>query len=327
MRPCSSCSCIGLICRRPGRLPRAGARPRRRRPRLRDRARAGRPLPRPARDRSSSRCARSRRSSRSAAFVLVGEALGAAARRDAEPRPPAERPAAARCRRRRAGRRGARRPPRLAARRHAGHRHGTELGCRGPRLADAAHRRPSGCRRRRWSPGRLLALLDTTDLPPLFAGLEPAPAPPVDLPADAEARALAQSALASTALITSHRLRRGPGGRQRLLRVSHRRRHERARRRRQGPTRPSRSGARCTRRRSWPSIRTPTWRCSTCPARSAPALQLSADGADAGHDRRGARLPRRRRPDGDAGRRDGRLPCRRTGHLRRGHRRSGASSR
>jgi S1-C subfamily serine protease len=51
--------------------------------------------------------------------------------------------------------------------------------------------------------GRLLALLDTTDLPPLFAGFEPVPAPPVALPADAEARALAQSALNSTARITS----------------------------------------------------------------------------------------------------------------------------
>ncbi len=51
--------------------------------------------------------------------------------------------------------------------------------------------------------GQLLALLDTTDLPPLFAGLEPLPAEPVDLPADAEARALAESALASTARITA----------------------------------------------------------------------------------------------------------------------------
>jgi S1-C subfamily serine protease len=51
--------------------------------------------------------------------------------------------------------------------------------------------------------GRLLALLDTTDLPPLFAGLEPTPAAPVDLPADAEANALAQSAAASTARIAS----------------------------------------------------------------------------------------------------------------------------
>ena len=51
--------------------------------------------------------------------------------------------------------------------------------------------------------GRLLALLDTTDLPPLFGGLEPAPAAPVDMPPDAEARALAESALASTARITS----------------------------------------------------------------------------------------------------------------------------
>jgi S1-C subfamily serine protease len=51
--------------------------------------------------------------------------------------------------------------------------------------------------------GRLLALLDTTDLPPLFAGLEPSPAPPVDLPADPQVRALADSAIASTALIAT----------------------------------------------------------------------------------------------------------------------------
>lgn len=51
--------------------------------------------------------------------------------------------------------------------------------------------------------GRLLALLDTTDLPPLFGGIEPLPAEPVDLPDDAEARALAESALASTARIAS----------------------------------------------------------------------------------------------------------------------------
>lgn len=51
--------------------------------------------------------------------------------------------------------------------------------------------------------GRLLSLLDTTDLPPLFAGLEPSPAPPVDLPVHDEVRALADSALASTARIAS----------------------------------------------------------------------------------------------------------------------------
>jgi S1-C subfamily serine protease len=51
--------------------------------------------------------------------------------------------------------------------------------------------------------GRLLTLLDTTDLPPLFGGLEPLPAPPVDLPADAETRALAESAVASTARIAA----------------------------------------------------------------------------------------------------------------------------
>ena len=51
--------------------------------------------------------------------------------------------------------------------------------------------------------GRLLALLDTTDLPPLFGGLEPPPAEPVDLPDDAEARALAESALPSTGRVSS----------------------------------------------------------------------------------------------------------------------------
>jgi S1-C subfamily serine protease len=51
--------------------------------------------------------------------------------------------------------------------------------------------------------GRLLAQLDPTGLPQLFAGFEPAPAPPVELPADAETRALAQSAIASTALIAT----------------------------------------------------------------------------------------------------------------------------
>lgn len=51
--------------------------------------------------------------------------------------------------------------------------------------------------------GGLLALLDTTDLPPLFGGFEPLPADPVDLPADAEARALAESALDATARVAS----------------------------------------------------------------------------------------------------------------------------
>ena len=51
--------------------------------------------------------------------------------------------------------------------------------------------------------GRLLALIDTTELPPLFGGIEPPPAAPVDLPADAEAQALARSAVASTARITA----------------------------------------------------------------------------------------------------------------------------
>jgi S1-C subfamily serine protease len=46
--------------------------------------------------------------------------------------------------------------------------------------------------------GRLVALFEATELPRLFHGLEPRPAPPVDLPDDAQARALAESAIPST---------------------------------------------------------------------------------------------------------------------------------
>lgn len=49
--------------------------------------------------------------------------------------------------------------------------------------------------------GDMLALLGETDLPLLFAGLEPVPAPPVDLPDDADARALAEAATGSTARV------------------------------------------------------------------------------------------------------------------------------
>jgi len=49
--------------------------------------------------------------------------------------------------------------------------------------------------------GRMLALLSATDLPLLFAGLEPPPAAPIDLPADADARALARTGLDSTAQV------------------------------------------------------------------------------------------------------------------------------
>ena len=51
--------------------------------------------------------------------------------------------------------------------------------------------------------GRIRELLSTTELPGLFAGLEPAPAPPVELPADPQVRALADSAVAATARITA----------------------------------------------------------------------------------------------------------------------------
>lgn len=51
--------------------------------------------------------------------------------------------------------------------------------------------------------GQILALLDTTDLPPLFGGLEPIPGAPVDLPDDATSQALAASAIDSTARIAA----------------------------------------------------------------------------------------------------------------------------
>jgi hypothetical protein len=51
--------------------------------------------------------------------------------------------------------------------------------------------------------GQLLILLDSTDLPPLFGGLEGIPSEPVDLPDDATSRALAESAIASTAQVTA----------------------------------------------------------------------------------------------------------------------------
>ena len=51
--------------------------------------------------------------------------------------------------------------------------------------------------------GRIRELLATTDIPELFAGLEPPPAPPVDLPPDPEVRALADSAVGSTARVTA----------------------------------------------------------------------------------------------------------------------------
>lgn len=51
--------------------------------------------------------------------------------------------------------------------------------------------------------GQVLGLLNTTDLPPLFAGLEPPPAEPIELPADTEVRALAESAIPSTARVAS----------------------------------------------------------------------------------------------------------------------------
>ena len=46
-------------------------------------------------------------------------------------------------------------------------------------------------------------LLDDTDLPDLFVGLEPLPAPPVDTPTDPAAEAIAQAAEASTMKVTA----------------------------------------------------------------------------------------------------------------------------
>jgi S1-C subfamily serine protease len=45
---------------------------------------------------------------------------------------------------------------------------------------------------------QLVALLAPTELPQLFAGVEPSPAPPLDLPTSGTARTLAESAVAST---------------------------------------------------------------------------------------------------------------------------------
>jgi S1-C subfamily serine protease len=51
--------------------------------------------------------------------------------------------------------------------------------------------------------GRIMELLAMTDLPGLFVGLEPTPAAPVDLPADARVGELAASATSSTARVTA----------------------------------------------------------------------------------------------------------------------------
>lgn len=50
--------------------------------------------------------------------------------------------------------------------------------------------------------GRIMSLLSSTDLPTLFAGLEPPPAAPVDLPNDARARNLAESAISAAAKVS-----------------------------------------------------------------------------------------------------------------------------
>ena len=50
---------------------------------------------------------------------------------------------------------------------------------------------------------QLVSLLAPTELPQLFAGVEPSPAPPLDLPASGTARALAQSAAASTVQVVT----------------------------------------------------------------------------------------------------------------------------
>jgi len=50
---------------------------------------------------------------------------------------------------------------------------------------------------------QLVALLAPTELPQLFAGVEPSPAPPLDLPGSGTVRALAQSAQASTVQVVT----------------------------------------------------------------------------------------------------------------------------
>ncbi len=53
----------------------------------------------------------------------------------------------------------------------------------------------------------LAALIDASGLPDVFVGLEPLPAPPVELPSDAEARAIATAAAGATVKVTSQACR------------------------------------------------------------------------------------------------------------------------
>ena len=80
--------------------------------------------------------------------------------------------------------------------------------------------------------GRLLTLLDTTDLPPLFAGLEPSPAPPVDLPGRDGGPRAGRLGAGKHGPRHQRRVRGGHRRRQRVLRLRDARGHQRARRRR-----------------------------------------------------------------------------------------------
>src|SRR5205823_3962079 len=55
---------------------------------------------------------------------------------------------------------------------------------------------------------QLASLLGPTELPKLFAGVQPSPAPPLDLPGSGTVRALAQSAAASTVQVVTIRCAR-----------------------------------------------------------------------------------------------------------------------
>ena len=148
--------------------------------------------------------------------------------------------------------------------------------------------------------GRLLALLDTTDLPPLFAGLEPTPAPPVDLPPDGEVARLAESAIASTARVASTGCGAGVSvgsgffvSAEHVVTNAHvvagGTEHDRDARRR--------PGLRATVVAFDPAADLALLH---VPGAGAPALELSRRARAARVDRRGARLPGRRRPDAAA---------------------------
>ena len=263
--------------RRARRLPRAGARPRRRRRRVRRWRCCLRRCSATSWRSSSSRCGRSSTMVGLGAFVIVGEAARCRGRDDDEPRPLEERPAAARRGGRRGGRRGTRRSSWS----------GSSAACSRPGMAPSLAPRPRDSVALRIA-GERLPRADDRGRPAAShcstrpvchrcsRGFEPAPAPPVDLPRRC------RGPRAGRVRDRQHRAHREHGLRRRARRSAA---ASSSRRPTWSPTRTSSRAATTTtvtiggavhRRRSWsPSIPTPTSPCSSVPDARAPALQLS----------------------------------------------------